>query len=416
MSRRLSVWLIVLLPITLTACSTSALYQARSQFYSGDSSAALTTLADSGVVSSSDRLLYLLEKGLILHESGDFEGSVRELLAAVDYLDKYDYVSLGDEGKTLLANDWAKRYTGEYSERLWVHSYLMMNFLALGKYDSAAVEARRALERIDMHGGALEKDHFTRSLIGLSFEAAGQLNDAYIEYRKLAKQLPDGSSLDGMLYRFASRLGFESDAREYKNQLRAAGQFVALQSDGTEYEAIVFVSNGFIPRKYSDSLLTDYDVRLSFPRYYFAPSTPPAVDALINGESCKCVSVTSDLGHLVSASLAQRAAKLTAKAVARVVVKNAVAEAVEDKDEIAGGLVRLLFYALEEADTRSWQSLPRHLSMVRVPIASNDTKVTIAMKGSGEVQVMPLIGDSKKEGRSQSPRLLFYRLRQSGKL
>lgn len=414
MFRGLWVWLIVLVPVTLTACSTSALYQARSQFYSGDHSAALATLSGSDVVSSSDRLLYLLEKGLILHESGDYAGSTRELLAAVDYLDDYDYVSLGSEAKALLANDWAKRYTGEYSERLWVHSYLMMNFLALGKFDSAAVEARRALARIAEHGGALEEDHFTRSLIGLSFEASGQLNDAYIEYRKLAEQLPDDSSITGLLYRVASRLGFASDAREYKNQLQASGQFAAYENNGLEAEAIIFLSNGFIPQKLSGSLHTDYDVRLSFPRYYLYPSAPPGFDALVDGERCQCLSVASDLGDLVNASLAQRGAKLTAKAVARVVLKDAVADAVEEKDEIAGGLVRLLFYALEEADTRSWQSLPRHLTMVRVPLASKDASVSIEMSGSGEALVIPLTGDTTQERQSQQSRLQFYRLRLTG--
>jgi len=57
------------------------------------------------------------------------------------------------------------------------HTYLMMNFLAVGRYDSAAVEARRALERIADKESVLEQDAFTRALIALSFEMAGQAND-----------------------------------------------------------------------------------------------------------------------------------------------------------------------------------------------------------------------------------------------
>ncbi len=420
------VWTIVLCSCTISACSTPTLNKARSEFYHGDSTAALATLSDSKVVDSSDRLLYLLEKGLILHEVGDYDASTRELLAAAKYLDKYDYISLADETKAFLANDWAKRYLGEYSERLWIHSYLMMNFLSQGKYDSAAVEARRALERISKHGGVLENDKFSRSLIALSFEAAGQFNDAYIEYRKLADQMPDDPSLDSLLYRLAQRIGFAEDARLYKKRLQTAGEFEKLNNNAQVGEAIVFVSSGVIPRKFSSSLYTDYEERIAFPQYFVKYTSPPTIQALIDGKGCDCSAVGSDLGMLVSESLSERAAKLAAKSFARRFLKEAVSEAIEEKDELAGELIRVFFYALEQADTRSWQSLPRYMSVVRVPLDEKSAVVTLSLNEPNTKRMVlsidkdaePDVESTAKNGFAvpvTSAPLQFYKLRLTDK-
>ncbi|OED38031.1 hypothetical protein AB833_21230 [Chromatiales bacterium (ex Bugula neritina AB1)] len=369
--------------LLLSGCSTSALNRARSQFYSGDTTGALATLEDSSVVSSQDRLLYWLEKGLILHEEGNYEASVRELLNASDYLAANDIISISDQARTLLANDWAAKYPGESSERLWLHSYLMMNFLTLGKYDSAAVEARQALEQIATNRSVLAKDTFTRALIALSFEAAGQLNDAYIEYRKLGDQTGHPPSIDQILLAQAKRLGFTSDAATISQRLRDAG--IAEDTNPLEYarDAVFFVASGRIPRKTSGTLLINRNSRIAFPAYHIAPSQSPRLQTTVNGAPCDCLQVSSDLGHLVRDSLKKRAALITAKTVVRATAKESVTDAIADKDQFAGELARLIFFILEEADTRSWQSLPRHLSLLRVPLPANDKTITLSLQAGG---------------------------------
>ncbi len=397
---------IVLPALLLAGCSTSALYQAREQFYSGDSNAALATLADSSVVSSQDLVLYWLEKGLILHDAGNFEASTRELLQAAEYLADNDYISLSEQARTLLANDWAARYPGEYTERLWIHSYLMMNFLALGKPDSAAVEARRALEQIDSHHQVLDNDNFSRALIALSFEAAGQLNDAYIEYRKLAVRTNHPPALDQLLLAQANRLGFASDAREIRQRLDSAG--IAIRQPAGK-EAIVFVASGQIPHKSSGTLLTSNKTRIAFPEYYIPRQQTPAILSNVNGIQCDCLQVSSDLGHLINDSLRQRATRVTAKALIRAASKDSVADAIADKDELAGELVRLLFFALEEADTRSWQSLPRHLTLLRIPLPSDDAVISVTRPTTVAGVDKPVV--SLPEEVSQTGNFRFYHRR-----
>ncbi len=378
--------LVLLCVVLLSGCSsTIALHQARLQYQQGDAAAAIETLSSTEVVDAKDRLLYWLEKGLILHDSGDYENSTKELLAASRYLTQNDYLSLRDEGRALLANDWAGSYSGEYSEQLWVHSYLMMNFLITSQYDSAAVEARQALRLIDNHPEVLQSDVFTRALIGLSFEAAGQLNDSYIVNRKLSdalhKEQPESyNGIDHLLLAQAQRLGFTNDVREITQRINTAASESASHSLTKNNEAIVFISSGRIPHKVSGSIIADDYARLSFPQYYVNSVSAPRLEIHVNGASCDCHPISSDLGILVSESLNKRGVATATRTLIRAVAKEAVAEAISEKDEFAGGLARALFFALEEADTRSWQSLPRFITMLRVPLPADNDNVKIKIR------------------------------------
>ncbi len=358
------------LMVLLSACSTP-LGKARLQYAAGDAQGALATLGDGEGVRSRDKLLFYLEKGLILHETGDYAASTRELLAAADSLEQGSTISLSGEATALLANDWARRYPGEYSEQLWVHSYLMMNFLAMGRFDSAAVEARRALEKIDDKSEVLAGDHFTRNLIALSFEAAGQINSAFIEYRKLADQLPS-APLDNTLLSQARALGFADEVQ----RLRKAGAKSA--SGERPAELVLFVASGNIPRKISSSLQIDYDARVSFPQYLPYDSEYRLPQVHVDAVACHCEPISrTSLGALARASLGARAAGLTTRLVARAVAKDALADNVGKKDEVAGEIVKLLLFALEEADTRGWHSLPGYLSLIRVPLDDNASEVVV---------------------------------------
>lgn len=354
-------------------CSTPALNKARLQYASGDAASALQTLGDGSDIPARDKLLYWLERGLILHEQGDYEESSRALLNAAVFLEDNDFVSVSAEAKSLVANDWARKYKGEYSEQLWIHTYLMMNFLSLGRYDSAAVEARRALERISDRESVLQHDAFTRALIGLSFETAGQANSAYIEYRKLADQLGEpGHSLTSSLYTLSKSLGFDEDARNYERQL---AQTRSAQKGHAEI--VLFLATGRLPEKISSSLITDYDERVAFPQYLPDRDAPPVVTVSVDGELCDCTVVTSNLGQLARSSLSSRGIALTTRLLARTAAKDALADNLAKKDEVAGEIVRLLLFVLEEADTRGWNSLPGHLAMVRVPVNKGSQEIVV---------------------------------------
>lgn len=354
---------VVAIAVALTGCATSgAMQTAHWHYLDGDTQAAIQVLDDADDIASRDQLLYWLNKGMYLHYSGDYEQSTQILLKAADFLADSDYIKISDEAKTLLANDWAEIYLGEYSEQLWIHSVLMMNFLRMGRFEGAAVEARRALEVLEKHPAPLSDDHFTRALIAISFEAAGQLNDAYIVNSDLAEDISN-IELNQLANTQSTALGFKSG-----------------DSSGTDkapHYAVFFISNGVIPAKISGSIITGNASRVSFPHYSVVPSGPPRPSITIDNNYCDCMVIYSDFGSLVADSVSKRGAALTTKAIVRAVAKDAVADAIAEENELSGELARILLFALEEADTRSWRSLPRHFSLVRVPLSADAKEVAI---------------------------------------
>ena len=160
--------------VLLNGC-TGRLNKASQEYYAGQPREALTLLDKGESFGNRNELLFLMEKGLVLHQLGNYRQSAEQLLQAAQLIDQFYYISLSEQASALAVNDWLTRYKGEYSERLWVHSYLMMDFLLLGEYDSALVEAKQALKVLGRHREALKDAYFTRALIALCFANLGKI-------------------------------------------------------------------------------------------------------------------------------------------------------------------------------------------------------------------------------------------------
>ena len=61
----------------------------------------------------------------------------------------------------------------------------------------------------------------------------------------------------------------------------------------------------------------------------------------------------------------------------RLAAKDRVADAIQDENELAGGIAKLLLIAFEQADTRSWETLPAYLSLVRVPLTPGPHQLSV---------------------------------------
>lgn len=376
--------LLVLIAIGVMAgCATTGpLDTARQQFSQGQPDAALASLEQSDSKSRRNILLLHMEKGLILHNLGKYNESALEFRKAVDVMDAQDYVSISRQAKTLLVNDWAGSYKGEYSERLWVHSYQMMNYLLLNKPQSAAVEARQALKVLGKHEEPLKEDWFTRALVGLSFESVGKSNDALIEYRKLGKDMPDISAIAPQLYATTRKLGQSGESEQFRLKIPAALKNI---SSATHGELILFIADGSIPRKISGDIFAPPDIRISFPVYPQNYHSMPVFNVTSLGNKLPFSRVSSHLGQVASSSLAARGKSIAAKEFTRVGVKQSIVHNLKKDDEVAGELLGLLFLVLEEADTRGWGTLPAGLTMLRIPLKPgiHDVMVTGGRGGQG---------------------------------
>lgn len=375
----------LILCVSLSGCATAVFDEARSQYYAGDPVAGVALL-DQAVqedkIPERDSLLVFLERGLMLHRAGLYEESAKAFVQASAYIDQNQKISISEQSKSLLANDWSKTYFGEYSEQLLTHSYAMMSFIMAGKPEAAAVEARQALQVLDEHGDALQADTFSRALIALSFELAGQYNDAYVAYRALHELLPNDNAFAYAAYRAAQKVASTDGEANYRERIPKE-LWQRYESSGAE--AILLLSEGRGPRKASSSMYY-LNGRVSFP-VYVAPGRTIA-RLTLSDESAHTLPiqrVSTDIYTVSSAALAERGKSVLAKAALRVGVKHELVSNLRDNNQAAGEVLNVLFFLLEEADTRSWQSLPARLSLVRVALAPGQKVLKVKLGGDERV-------------------------------
>ncbi|MFC1493640.1 hypothetical protein ACFL6W_00005 [Thermodesulfobacteriota bacterium] len=329
--------IIILLILILSGCAGSSLQRARTQFYSGNLSRADHILEECKGVTKKDRLLCYMEKGIILFDMESYEESTEALLKASRLIKEQDHVSVKDQSSAVLINDRVMTYKGEYSERLWVHTFLMMNFLLQYKYESALVEAKQALETYDEYPGALADDHFTRALIALCYENMNLQDDARIEYEKLARSL-----------------GRESLAPEPVTRDKG--------------ELVLFIGQGSVPKKGTIETVIPPSIRISIPRYTDSPPPRP-VTVRSDGIMDTSLKVATDMGRVARKSLNDRAAQYLTRQALRAGAKETIADKVGDENFFAEIVVRVILFLFEEADTRSWETLPGSLTLIRMTLA-----------------------------------------------
>ena len=140
-----------------------------------------------------NKLLYHLEKGLILHYQGQYEASNVEFERAERLSDQLYTRSVSREIAALLSNDSIVAYRGEEFELALIHYYRAMNYARLGDRQAALVECRKANLKLENYAQQAEyelsykNDAFLQYMTGLFFEAEGEWNDAYISYKDALK-------------------------------------------------------------------------------------------------------------------------------------------------------------------------------------------------------------------------------------
>ncbi len=359
----------ILLAVLLLSGCAGRLEKASALYYQGQPQQALELLDKGDSLGGRNALLFLVEKGVVRHQLGDYRGSIDSLLAAARLIDQFETISLTEQAGSLVINDWMTRYKGEYSERLWIHSYLMMDYLLLGQFDDALVEARLALKRLEQYPDALKNDYFTRALMALCYAQLGEDNDAFLVYKRLAADLgPAPVAAD--LVRLAARIGMPDEVETYKSYLSEA-------LPQGEAELVLFVANGRIPVKKPGNIILPTLTRISFPYYENRATRLPSL-SFIPSDLTPSAVLSTDMAQVAKDALEQRKVQIIVRETARVAGKEALAQSVGNKN--GGGTelaVRLGLMLLEEADTRSWLTLPGRLTLVRIPLVAGHYQLEI---------------------------------------
>ncbi|HEY7769829.1 hypothetical protein [Longimicrobium sp.] len=203
-----------------------------------------------------DPLVRHLQLAVALHQAGKYEESNQALAWADDEAERRYTQSLSQTAAALLVNDASIAYLPPTAERAMVPYYRMLNHLALGQAEGAAVEARRAgafFARLRDAGAAdpCAGEGLVQYVAGLSFGRAGAHNDALVSFRQAERAFDEceGAAappdLGEWLYRSAVRTGVpqvaDSAAARYRLSTAAA--------DSAAGELVVLVEHGWVAHR-----------------------------------------------------------------------------------------------------------------------------------------------------------------------
>jgi hypothetical protein len=352
---RTGAWLLL---IGLVAGCASPLDSARSDFYAGRLDSAEKSLAESPVPDV-DRVLFLMERGMVRQARGDYAQSSRDFIDAADELEVLETYSVTQGAASLVVNDTVQAFQGAPFERALLHAFTAKNHLAQGLWDNGAVEARRIIDTLaPRQRGDYPEDAYSRYMAGLCLEMIDDRSNASIQYRR-ASELSSEVSVDdrGWL------------AIKTTNPVARGSNPWPTPASGAGHELVCFTLAGRGPSAWDTA------------NGYHTASGPVYAEIHSGGKVLGRSYVLADTARLAFLTDQLAAATRAAKAATRIYIKDQIADAVEQNNDALGELVRfILLGVLEQPDQRRWETLPRWLGVARVACPPNLREFDVVFK------------------------------------
>ncbi|GJL55239.1 MAG: hypothetical protein NPIRA02_23710 [Nitrospirales bacterium] len=385
-------------------------------------------------------LLYLMDRGMTLHLAGRYQDSNTFLEEADALIEDFYTTRIRDEAAAILVNETQLPYQGDPYEQVMVNVIKMLNYACLDDVSAALVEARRIDHRLNVLADTVDddsyrEDPFARYVTGVLYEASGDLNNAFIAYRKAAEgyRLAESWSqvtlpliLQEDLLRTTQALGLSEEFHDYQQAFPDAAEPFVHEQDMAE---IVIISmNGRGPTK--TDLLLDLPISLDalhlmvltkqgFGRSHRRMRGPDAVLFGLQGDIVRVAlpqvlqqpspvaysTIRADNGTktyqrdtqrmydvdaVAKKNLDDAYTSLVVRAVARAAMKMAAAvgigygaQAAVNKESqalvglVAASVAKIFAILTEEADIRTWRTLPGEFQATRLLVPPGTYSITI---------------------------------------
>ncbi len=367
-----------------------------------------------------NQLLYLLEGGMILHSKGALAESNEVFTRAEQIIRNHReraVISLGQSTAqlgSLLVNEKTLPYQGEPFEQVLLHTFKATNFLFMGDHEGARVEIRRSFavqqENRRLHEKELERlereaartgirsnvllpdverhyrdqaeivsraanpyeDPFAYYVSALVYEMNREYNDALIDLRRVESLRSGVPFVQNDLLRMARLAGIpDTVPRSIPSALEPR-----LIHRETEGELLFIFACGMAPRKREIRVNLPIPnvgiVSLAFPKYESIPGRIQRA-ALYTGGGRKLAEtcILTDVEALLFRNLMDRMPILLLKQAIRAAAKGALAKTATDQGGALGTLLASAYNLVtEQADLRSWLTLPRNIQAARFPLAA----------------------------------------------
>jgi len=422
----------VITALLLSGCGSMRSYQAESQ---GVIDLAKVGKPDNALAvleaNNSDKdLLYYLEKGQLLQLKNDLPASTNAWLKADAKIHDWEELAkyspdklLGDVGSFLI-NDKTRRYDGYDYEKVLLSTLLAVNHAAAGDWNNARVEIKKTHEReaiiAEYRARIYEKDEeeergkgvkttfkdlkgypvetlddpevlalknsyqnaFSHYLAAFVYEALGEKSLAAPGYRKAIELRPNSKVLEEGLLQLdskASKRGMTDVLLVLSSGLAPARKSITvpLPIYRTGFTAVSFPvirgDNGFAP------------AQLKLDGRSLGVSTITSVDAMSRR------ALRDEMPGIIL--------RTTVRAVSRAAAQKQFSDRDNNASAIAGLILGLVTVVTEQADERTWSTLPAQIAIVRVSLPAGMHKLLVPtaqgqeafeLKVAGAYQIVPI--------------------------
>lgn len=378
---------------------------------------------------SSDLILYNMERGRIAQVLGNFDYSQKDFAASMEQLrinDEKAHISASGVGSNFAAaavNDNAIPYSGSGYERVMLHHFQAMNYVKKQDLEGAGVEVRRANaeqetalkdfegdidkakkdaeeKKVESTNSAVETQYaqmdevagkvknsfqnaYTFYLSGFIYELNKQYNDAYIDYKKALEIYPENTYLQKDVLRLAAALDMREDVAALKERFKLSPEKIYSENG----ELLVVYEDGFVPQKQEVKIPIPIPsvglMAIAFPIYkeQWTPQIP--LNISINSESLGATEPICDFRALAVKALKEQIPAIVVRQAVRAVAKGAASVAAKKVgDQFGLGFVGTLAasaynYASENADLRSWITLPSNAQILRTQLKPGAYKLAL---------------------------------------
>ena len=320
-------------------------------------------------LSGADEALHYLNKGTLLRLQENYSESNKYFEHAKNLQEKLAAISASEQLASVSVNDTMKAYEGLPSEQLMLYSFEALNYLQMGAIDDAAVEARQ----FDIKQTLIAKKNgnakylsgaFVRYLNSMAYEAVGERDSARIEMNKALEGYKAQNSSFGI------PPSVIADVARLEARKPPSSEAVFILHNGLGPSLDEFTIRVANPNPQNGSAF----LSLAIPKFS-KRSVPVTRITLSEGSDSVSSEIVADINDIAERSLNDRIPAITARAVARMVVKNVAAKSAKDQTKDAGAFGLLMSVAAdigtavsERADTRTWSLLPGNINMARLPL------------------------------------------------
>ena len=362
---------------------------------------------------------FLFELGLVAHYANKFPESSTAFDQAGEIAEDRYTKSVSKEAASLVTSDKLRPYSGTHYERLLSHYYRALNYVYQGQLDGALVECRRATLLINYFKGEDENYDFFGAgflayLSGVLFETTGEWNDAYISYKQAAEYYRNAAEKTGIampkdigrsLVRLTRKLGFVDELERYEEQYgkfsphpentgelilfyesgyvppkgEAALTFPILKTDDVDDEKFVPTLMGRQGRVYKEVEL-EYLLRVAIPKIDSHRPVFSGIEVSVGEMKAKGMLV-EDVENIAIETLNAQRTGILLRTLVRTVSKYLIYRKANKENEALGLLVNLAGAVTEQADTRSWQTLPNQIFMVRMLLPAGTHTLNLSFLG-----------------------------------